>query len=126
MRSLPTGATPGVFSLQTVESMAEGLNHSMGTDPETALRFREAHLAVLKALAEGYGHPWAAKHITRFLLDLREEVRWNVDMVDPLLRSGLLVLTTFDLHLAQARAARDCPPDCPSLLSFVLAPTGDG
>ncbi|KAG0416949.1 hypothetical protein HPB47_006047 [Ixodes persulcatus] len=39
-----------------------------------------AHLAVLKALAEGYGHPWAAKHITRFLLDLREEVRWNVDM----------------------------------------------
>ncbi|XP_077542745.1 CCR4-NOT transcription complex subunit 1 isoform X6 [Haemaphysalis longicornis] len=87
---------------KAVESMAEGLHHSLGADTETALRFREAHLAVLKTLAEGYGHPWAAKHITRFLLELREEVRWNVDVVDPLLRSGLLVLATFDLHLAQA------------------------
>ncbi|XP_075733812.1 CCR4-NOT transcription complex subunit 1 isoform X1 [Rhipicephalus microplus] len=87
---------------KTVESMAEGLSHSLGADPETALRFREAHLAVLKTLAEGYGHPWAAKHITRFLLELREEIRWNVDVVDPLVRSGLLVLATFDLHLAQS------------------------
>ncbi|KAK8770607.1 hypothetical protein V5799_012928 [Amblyomma americanum] len=87
---------------KTVESMAEGLSHSLGADPETAVRFRDAHLAVLKTLAEGYGHPWAAKHITRFLLELREEIRWNVDVVDPLLRSGLLVLATFDLHLAQS------------------------
>ncbi|XP_064466564.1 CCR4-NOT transcription complex subunit 1-like isoform X2 [Ornithodoros turicata] len=101
-RNSRDAVTALVLLQKTVESMAEGLSHPLGAEPEVALRFREAHLAVLKALAEGYGHPWAAKHVTRFLLELREEVRWNVDVVDPLLRSGLLVLSTFDLHLAQS------------------------
>ena len=61
-------------------------------DPDLTLRFREAHLRVLKGLQDPrmYGVQWTNKHITRCLLECREEWRYNLEAVDCLIRSGLV------------------------------------
>lgn len=70
----------------------DGVPQMSITDPDTALRYREAHLRILKALQDPrmYGVQWTNKHVTRYLLECREELRYNLESVDCLIRAGLV------------------------------------
>lgn len=57
-----------------------------------AMRYREIHIRVLKALQDPrmYGVQWTNKHIARCLMECREELRYNLEAVDCLIRAGLV------------------------------------
>lgn len=61
-------------------------------DHELIIRYRDAHLRVLKALQDPrmYGVQWTNKHIIRCLMECREELRYNMEAVDCLIASGLV------------------------------------
>lgn len=67
------------------------------------IRFRDGHLLVLKALADPrvYGHQWTSKQVTRVLIESRDECKYNPEAVDLLIRSHLINLQAYDLHLTQ-------------------------
>ena len=71
---------------------------------ELAQRYREGHMRVLKGIAETriFGHNWAIKSITKSLMELRDELKMNVDGVELILRQRLLHVPTFDQYLAQS------------------------
>lgn len=48
-----------------------------------------------------YGQQWTTKQVTRFLSDCREDLRYNIDALDTLIRAGLVNLPQYDLALAQ-------------------------
>lgn len=88
---------------KAVEGILDGLP-SMANDPELMVRHRDIHLRVLKALQDprAYGMQWTNKQVTRCLIECREEFRYNVDAVDCLVRSHLVSLQQYDMHLAQS------------------------
>ncbi|XP_021921568.1 CCR4-NOT transcription complex subunit 1 isoform X2 [Zootermopsis nevadensis] len=88
---------------KAVEGMLDGLT-SMPNDPEMMIRYRDIHLRILKALQDprAYGIQWTNKQVTRCLMECREEFRYNVDAVDCLIRSHLVSLQQYDVHLAQS------------------------
>jgi len=59
---------------------------------------------VLRALADqrAYGLNWVTIAITIALVDSRDEVNWNIDAVDVLIRSSLINLYEYDKYLAAA------------------------
>ncbi|CAH1779661.1 unnamed protein product [Owenia fusiformis] len=91
---------------KAVEGLLDGLNTSnqLAADPEFLIRYRDCHLLVLKGLQDqrAYGPQWTNKHVTRRLIECREDFRYNVDAVDVLIRSHLITVSTYDLHLAQS------------------------
>merc|ERR1719234_2819719 len=72
---------------KAVESLLEGLTPGIQTEPEMLVRFRDAIL-VLRAIADqrAYGPNWTGCQVTLALVDSREEVKWNIDAVDALIR----------------------------------------
>lgn len=66
-------------------------------------RYRECHVLVLKALQDqrAYGSQWTNKHVTRCLVEHRDEYKYNVEAVDLLIRTHLVNLQQYDIHLAQ-------------------------
>ncbi|XP_069701672.1 CCR4-NOT transcription complex subunit 1 isoform X5 [Periplaneta americana] len=90
-----------------VQKAVEGLLDTMTTmqnDPDQMMRYREIHLRVLKALQDprAYGMQWTNKQVTRCVLESRDELKYNLDGIDVLIRSHLLNLQQYDLHLAQS------------------------
>ncbi|KAK4872711.1 hypothetical protein RN001_014740 [Aquatica leii] len=86
-----------------VEGLQEGLM-SISNDPEhVILRFKEIYVRVLKAMQDprAFGQQWTNKHITRFLTECRDDLRYNLDTVDTLIRAGLINLPQYDLALTQ-------------------------
>ena len=67
-------------------------------------RYRDANLLVLRALADdrAYGQTWTRTRVTACLIDARDEIKYNPDAVDCLIRSGLVHLVDYDRHLATA------------------------
>jgi len=59
---------------------------------------------VLRALADqrAYGPNWVTIAITIALVDSRDEVKWNIDAVDVLIRSSLINLYEYDKYPAAA------------------------
>lgn len=55
-------------------------------------RYRDAHLRVLKTLHDirPVGPQYTIKNVTRCLLEAREDIRYNLDAFDCLLRSGFV------------------------------------
>lgn len=88
---------------KAVEGMLDCLT-SMPNDPELMIRYRDIHLRVLKALQDprAYGMQWTNKQVTRCLMECREEFRYNVDAIDCLIRSHLVSLQQYDMHLAHS------------------------
>ncbi|KAK9499689.1 hypothetical protein O3M35_002692 [Rhynocoris fuscipes] len=90
---------------KTVESLLELCsNASASLEPELILRHREVYLRILKTLQDprAYGVQWTNKHITRIVLESREDCRYNLDCIDVLIRSQFMNMQQFDLHLAHA------------------------
>lgn len=76
----------------------------MSADSDSVtIRFKEIIVRILKSFQDHrmYGQQWTNKQVTRFLTDCREELRYNLDAVDTLVRAGLVNLPQFDIALAQ-------------------------
>ena len=75
-------------------------------DTESLARYRDANLLVLRALADSraFGTNWTSARVTAYLADVREDIKYNLDVVDIFIRSGLVNLYEYDKHLAQAMA----------------------
>ncbi|KAF8774617.1 CCR4-NOT transcription complex subunit 1 like protein [Argiope bruennichi] len=96
--------TSAVALLQkAVDGFLEGMCQA-ASDSDVSMRFRDGHLLVMKALADPrvYGHQWTSKQITRWLIESREECRYNPEAVDLLIRNHLINLQAYDLHLTQS------------------------
>ncbi|KAL1130932.1 hypothetical protein AAG570_012173 [Ranatra chinensis] len=87
---------------KTVESFLELAGASV--DHEYILRYRDLYLRVLKTLQDPrtYGMQLTNKQVTRTVLECREEYRYNLEYIDILIRSQLINLPQFDLHLSHA------------------------
>ncbi|CAH1270308.1 CNOT1 [Branchiostoma lanceolatum] len=88
---------------KAVEGLLDGLTQ-LPNDPELALRFRDAHLLVLKGLQDqrAYGPHWTNKQVTRVLCECREELKYNLEAVNCLVRARLINMQQYDSHLAQS------------------------
>lgn len=86
-----------------VDGLLEYLAH-VPSDPELALKFRDAHLFVLRALQDPrvHGPLWVQKQVTSFIVEGREDFRLTAGAVDALLRARLISLSQLDSHLANA------------------------
>ncbi|KAL4234231.1 CCR4-NOT transcription complex subunit 1 [Mactra antiquata] len=89
-----------------LQKAVEGLldNYTMTTvDRELMMRFRECNLVILKTIQDGraFGQQWVNKHVTRCLIDSRDDQRYNIEAVDLLIRSGLVDMVQYDKYLVQ-------------------------
>lgn len=87
------------------DNLLEGAR-TLPNEPELsqlALRFRDCHLIVLKAMADprSYGVNWTSKNVTRCWAESREEFKYNLEVVDWLIRSNLINLPLLDEHLTR-------------------------
>lgn len=75
---------------------------SSDSDP-VVIRFKDIIVRILKSLQDPrlYGIQWTIKQVTRFLTDCRDDLRYNVDALDTLIRAGLVNLPQYDIALAQ-------------------------
>jgi len=87
---------------KAVENLLEGLTVGVQAEPDMLARYRDANLLVLKALADqrAYGPNWTSRQVTVALVDAREDIKWNIDAVDALIRSQLINLFDYDKFLA--------------------------
>ncbi|KAK7066941.1 CCR4-NOT transcription complex subunit 1 [Halocaridina rubra] len=90
---------------KAVENLLEGARE-LPTEPELsqlALRFRDVHLIILKAMADHrcYGEVWTSKNVTKCWIEAREEIKFNLDAIDWLIRNNLLNMPLLDAHLAR-------------------------
>ena len=87
---------------KAVESLLEGLTPGLQVEPEMLARFRDANVLVLRALADqrAYGPNWTGRQVTMAIVEARDEVKWNIDAIDSLIRSNLINLFEYDKYLA--------------------------
>merc|ERR1719266_1741022 len=87
---------------KVVESLLEGVTPGLQIEPEMLARFRDANILVLRALADqrAYGPNWTGRQVTMALVDARDDIKWNLDAVDSLIRSNLVNLFEYDKYLA--------------------------
>lgn len=75
----------------------------MITESEAVIiRFKEIIVRVLKSLQDprAFGVQWVNKHVTRFLTDFRDELRYNEVAIETLIRAGLVNMQQFDIALS--------------------------
>lgn len=67
------------------------------------VRYREIYIRVLRSLQDprAFGQQWTNKHITRYATECREDLRYNIEVADALIRAGLINLSQFDIAVAQ-------------------------
>merc|ERR1719382_1710599 len=87
---------------KAVESLLDGLTPGLAIEPDMLARYRDANILVLRALADqrAYGPNWTGRQVTMALVDAREDIKWNLDAVDSLIRSNLVNLFEYDKYLA--------------------------
>jgi len=73
-------------------------------DTESLARYRDANLLVLRALADNraFGQAWVSSRVTSSFVDASDDIKYNLDAVDALIRSGVVSLHELDKHLVQA------------------------
>ncbi|XP_077972852.1 CCR4-NOT transcription complex subunit 1-like [Styela clava] len=98
-----------VTALALLQKAVEGLLERLTLPPSeeaqsVAARYRECHILVMKALQDqrAYGPQWTNKHVTRLLVEHRDEYKYNVEAVDLLIKTHLVNLQQYDMHLAQS------------------------
>ncbi|XP_060561916.1 CCR4-NOT transcription complex subunit 1-like [Ruditapes philippinarum] len=92
-------------AIALLQKAVEGLldHYTMTQEYELMIRFRECHLLVLKGLQDGraFGPQWTNRQVTRCLIDSREDHRYNIEAVDLLIRSSLVIMAQYDIFLVQ-------------------------
>ncbi|ODN04366.1 CCR4-NOT transcription complex subunit 1 [Orchesella cincta] len=95
-----------VAAITLLQKAVEGLLEGLAAFPNDAeiLRFRDAHLMVLKALQDtrAFGQQWVNRQVTKCLIESRPELKYNTEAVDTLIRANLVNMLQFDAHLATA------------------------
>ncbi|KAJ8302562.1 hypothetical protein KUTeg_018958 [Tegillarca granosa] len=88
---------------KAVEALLEHYPNPNSADQEFLFRFRECNLLVLKGLQDqrAYGPQWINKQVTRCLIEIGDEYKYNFEAIDLLIRSQLVNLQQYDLFLAQ-------------------------
>lgn len=97
-----------VFFFQAVEGLLDGyISQPGGTNEHVEMmnRYRDIHLRVLKLLEDArvYGHVWTTKQITFYLIECREDLRYNLEAVDCLIRNHLVNLVQVNNEIMQYR-----------------------
>ncbi|CAH4038649.1 unnamed protein product [Pieris brassicae] len=90
---------------RAVEGLLDGHIVQPGTNTEHVemmTRYRDIHLRVLKLLQDArvYGHAWTTKQITSCIVECRDELKYNLEATDCLIRNHLVNLPQYDLALA--------------------------
>lgn len=89
---------------KAVEGLQDGLPHINGEQPDQIIvRYRDIHVKVLRSMQDprAYGIQWTNKHVTKCLTECREELRFNLNAIDTLIRAHLVNMPQLDLMLAQ-------------------------
>ncbi|KAG1691673.1 CCR4-NOT transcription complex subunit 1 [Nymphon striatum] len=88
---------------KVVEGLFDGLGPQLNSDSELAFRYKESHMLVMKALQDprAYGTQWTTRQVTKAVLELRDEIRYNVEAIDTLFRNHVVNLPQYDNYLAQ-------------------------
>ncbi|XP_062547047.1 CCR4-NOT transcription complex subunit 1 isoform X2 [Armigeres subalbatus] len=87
---------------KAVEGIMEGLMNIPDHIDQIKL-FRDIHLRVMRLLQDprAFGPIWTNKAITRYMLECREEIRYNVEAVDLLISSSFVNMPQYDMMLMQ-------------------------
>ena len=87
---------------KAVEGIMEGLMNIPDHIDQIKL-YRDIHLRVMRLLQDprAFGPVWTNKAITRYMLECREEIRYNVEAVDLLISSGFVNMPQYDMMLTQ-------------------------
>lgn len=88
---------------KAVEGLMEGLVN-LPEHAEQMKLYRDIHLRVLRVFQDNraFGVGWANKAITKYMMECREEIRYNLEAVDLLISSNFVNLQQFDLMLSQS------------------------
>uniref|UniRef100_A0A914UVV1 CCR4-NOT transcription complex subunit 1 n=1 Tax=Plectus sambesii TaxID=2011161 RepID=A0A914UVV1_9BILA len=98
-----------VSAVNLVQRLVEQLLHAFKNpnmmlpthhDVEWHVRLREAFIATCRILMSQFSFSWLQKCVTKVLIDCRLEYRFNLDAIDVLIRSNLIQMPTYDLHLS--------------------------
>ncbi|GAB1606660.1 Hypothetical predicted protein [Argonauta hians] len=86
---------------KVVEALVEHYSSTMAD--QDMMRFCECCLHVLKGLSDirVFGPQWTMKQVTRSVFDCREEIKYNLDAFEQLLKNHFLNIQQFDMYLAQ-------------------------
>lgn len=86
-----------------ISSVCTQYNFTLTQGQNVITRYRECHILVLKSIQDpkAYGPQWTNKHVTRCLTEHRDEYKYNAEAVDILIKTHLVNLQQYDLHMAQ-------------------------
>ncbi|CAH0545815.1 unnamed protein product [Brassicogethes aeneus] len=95
---------PNGIVQKCVECLQEGITPTLTDSDVVSIKFKEIIVRILKSLQDPrvFGQQWTNKTSTRYLIDCREDLRYNMEAVDALLKSGLLNPNQYDVALAGA------------------------
>lgn len=87
---------------KTVENIMEGLVNNP-EHVELLKHYRDIHLRLLQLMQDNraYGSNFTNRAITKFMLECREEIRYNLDASELLISSNFVNVTQFDIMLSQ-------------------------
>uniref|UniRef100_A0A1Y9H2G9 Uncharacterized protein n=1 Tax=Anopheles dirus TaxID=7168 RepID=A0A1Y9H2G9_9DIPT len=87
---------------KAVEGLLEGLVN-IPDQLEHIKLYRDIHLRAMRLMQDVrlFGPVWTNKAITRYMLECREELRYNVEAVDLLISSNFVNIQQFDMMMVQ-------------------------
>jgi CCR4-NOT transcription complex subunit 1 len=87
---------------RAVENLMEGLMNIPDCGEQIKL-YRDIHLRLLRLLQDNrnFGLAYTNKSIAKYMMECREEVRYNIDTIDLLISSNFVHLPTYDQLLTQ-------------------------
>lgn len=87
---------------KAVEGLMEGLTSNSDHVDQMKL-YRDIHLRVIRLMQDGraFGALWTNRAITKYILEIREEARYNLEAVDLLISSNFVNLSQYDVVLGQ-------------------------
>ncbi|XP_052864292.1 CCR4-NOT transcription complex subunit 1 [Anopheles cruzii] len=87
---------------KAVEGLMEGLINIPDQLDQIKL-YRDIHLRVMRLMQDPrlFGPMWTNKAITRYMLECREDIRYNLEAVDQLISSNFVNMQQYDMMLVQ-------------------------
>lgn len=87
---------------KAVEGLMEGLVN-LPEHVEQMKLYRDIHIRVIRLIQDGraFGANWTNRAITKYILECREEIRYNLEAVDLLISSNFVNLPQYDMVLGQ-------------------------
>ncbi|XP_050425870.1 CCR4-NOT transcription complex subunit 1-like [Adelges cooleyi] len=89
---------------KVLESFLDGLNPTANRDLDMTIRYRDTLLNIFRAFQDprAYNIQWTNKTLTKALIGARDDLRYNLDAIDILIRAGMVNMTMYDTYLAMS------------------------